>query len=410
MTHSAAATGGPGNTEPRVLVIGGGVGGLCLAQGLARHGLAFTVFDRAPSLVTRRQGYGFQINQTGDHALRACLPADLYDLYRATSQPAATGDFVLFSAELREIFRRPLPAPTSGERGVGVNRQTLREILSARLDDATRYGSDFQRYEPGPAGRVRARFAGGGTETGDLVVGADGAGSVVRQQLIPGAEFDDFGRSIYGRTPLTPHLREQIPADFLDGMARAKDDRGVALGAAAFVRAEPFGETTARLAPDVHLTEVDDHLRWTLSLRGEQPVDSRRFWGSGGSALQAVAENLVASWHPALRAIVEGADPAATYPFGIFCARPVEPWDEPGVTLLGDAVHTMTPGRGEGANTALRDAEVLAGRLADVAAGRGTLATAKSRYETEMLRYGFEAAERSRSPYFAAAMKLGRRS
>jgi 2-polyprenyl-6-methoxyphenol hydroxylase-like FAD-dependent oxidoreductase len=406
MTHLSAATGGPRHTELRVLVIGGGVGGLCLAQGLARLGLAFTVFDRAPSLVTRRQGYGFQINRTGDHALRACLPADLYDLYRATSHPAPSGDFVLYSSELREIFRRPLPAPAGGYRGVGVNRQTLREILSARLDDATRYGSDFQSYEPGPDGRVRARFAGGDVETGDLVVGADGAGSVVRHQLVPGAEFDDFGRSIYGRTPLTSHLREQIPADFLDGMARAKDDRGVTLGVAAFVRAEPLREAAARLAPDVRLTEVGDHLRWTLSLRGESPVDQRRFWGSGGPALQSVAEDLVASWHPALRAIVEGADPAATYPFGVFCARPVEPWDEPGVTLLGDAVHTMTPGRGEGANTALRDAELLAERLGDVVAGRSPLAEAKRLYETEMLRYGFEAAEQSRSPYFAAAMKL----
>jgi 2-polyprenyl-6-methoxyphenol hydroxylase-like FAD-dependent oxidoreductase len=65
----------------------------------------------------------------------------------------------------------------------------------------------------------------------------------------------------------------------------------------------------------------------------------------------------------------------------------------------------MTPGRGEGANTALRDAELLADRLIDVASGRSRLAAATRSYETEMLRYGFEAVQQSRNPYFARAMK-----
>jgi 2-polyprenyl-6-methoxyphenol hydroxylase-like FAD-dependent oxidoreductase len=397
------------HTDLHILLIGGGIGGLCLAQGLRRAGIAFTVYDRAPSLVTRRQGYGFHINENGDHALRACLPGNLYQLYRATSSPAPTGDFVLYSARLREIVRRPLPAPPDAYRGVGVNRQTLREILSAGIDDAIRYGSDFRRYDSGADGRVLAYFADGKGEAGDLIVGADGADSAVRHQLIPGAELDDFGRAIYGRTPLTSQLRERIPADFLDGMARAKDERGVTLGVAAFISAEPFRQASDRLAPGLRLTEVGDYLRWTLSLRGEEAaVGSRRFWGSGGAELHTMAEDLVTSWHPALRAIIETADPAATYPFGIFCARPVVPWREPRVTLLGDAVHTMTPGRGEGANTALRDAELLTERLIDVASGRTPLTTAKQLYETEMLRYGFEAVEQSRSPYFAPAMKLRR--
>lgn len=158
---------------------------------------------------------------------------------------------MLFTAQLQEIFRRPLPSPPEGHRGVGVNRQTLREILSAGLDDAIRYDSDFERYETGSDGWVRAHFAGGRTATGDLIVGADGAGSAVRHQLVPAAEFDDFGQAIYGRTPLTAQLRGQIPADFLDGMTRAKDDRGVTLSAAAFTTAEPFGQAADRLAAHI---------------------------------------------------------------------------------------------------------------------------------------------------------------
>jgi 2-polyprenyl-6-methoxyphenol hydroxylase-like FAD-dependent oxidoreductase len=396
-------------TAPRILIIGGGIGGLCLAHGLRSTGFDFSLFDRSSSLVTERQGYGFHINETGDTALRACLPRHLYDLYRATATPAATGDFVLFTDQLRQIFRRPLPAPTAEhpQHGVGVNRQTLREIASAELDDVIRYDSEYRRFDTDTSGRIRAHFAGGTIEVADLVVGADGANSAVRGQLVPEAGFDDFGRSVYGRTPLSPALRQQIPPDFLTGMARAKDEHGVTLGAAVVACAEPPAHATRRLAPHVTLTDVGDYLRWTLSLRGaDTAVTPHRFWSSTGLPLQAIAENLVAAWHPDLRAIVDNADPSSTYPFGIFAARPVRRWDQPGVTLLGDAIHTMTPGRGEGANTALRDAALLAARLTDAATGKGSMTAAIAAYETEMLRYGFEAVENSRTPYFSAALKI----
>src|SRR5262249_52216845 len=156
------------------------------------------------------------------------------------------------------------------------------------------------------------------------------------------------------------------------------------LGVGAFVKPEPLDAATARLAPGIRLTPAADYLRWTLSLR-YAVLGGRHFWASGGHELQRIAEDLVSGWHPALRAVVEQADGSATFPFGVFCARPVQPWDEPAVTLLGDAIHTMTPGRGEGANTALRDAALLTSVLRDAAAGRTSLAEAKRRYESEML-------------------------
>src|SRR5262245_25166179 len=105
--------------HPRVLIIGGGVGGLCLAQGLDGTGIDVALFERAASAVPGRQGYGFSINRDGDGALRQCLPPNLYELFRATASPAPTGDFVLFTADREVIFRKPLPAAG----GVAVNRQ-----------------------------------------------------------------------------------------------------------------------------------------------------------------------------------------------------------------------------------------------------------------------------------------------
>ena len=64
-------------------------------------------------------------------------------------------------------------------------------------------------------------------------------------------------------------------------------------------------------------------------------------------------------WHPAVRRIIDEATIADTFPVTVRISEPVDEWPSPTVTLLGDAIHTMTPSRGSGAGVALRDAEVL---------------------------------------------------
>jgi len=65
------------------------------------------------------------------------------------------------------------------------------------------------------------------------------------------------------------------------------------------------------------------------------------------------------------------------------------------VTLLGDAIHNMTPMAGIGANTALRDADLLRRELIGVRDGELPLSAAVARYERQMLDYGFKAVARS---------------
>lgn len=74
----------------------------------------------------------------------------------------------------------------------------------------------------------------------------------------------------------------------------------------------------------------------------------------------------------------------------------MSPWESSIVTLLGDAVHTMTPGRGAGANTALRDAALLCQMLVEASKGRRPLVEAIHDYEVEMLRYSAEAVNESK--------------
>jgi 2-polyprenyl-6-methoxyphenol hydroxylase-like FAD-dependent oxidoreductase len=81
--------------------------------------------------------------------------------------------------------------------------------------------------------------------------------------------------------------------------------------------------------------------------------------------------------------------------FAVKSAAPVDPWPTRNVTLLGDALHNMTPFRGMGANAALRDAQTLRDALAAAHAGRAALIPALAAYERDMIEHGFAAVRAS---------------
>jgi 2-polyprenyl-6-methoxyphenol hydroxylase-like FAD-dependent oxidoreductase len=94
-----------------------------------------------------------------------------------------------------------------------------------------------------------------------------------------------------------------------------------------------------------------------------------------------------------LRELITGSDPATVNALTVRSAHPVDPWPTTAVTLLGDAIHNMTPMGGIGANTALRDADLLRRRLAGATPGAWQDAVAG--YERQMLDYGFAAVRAS---------------
>jgi 2-polyprenyl-6-methoxyphenol hydroxylase-like FAD-dependent oxidoreductase len=376
-----------------VIVIGGGIGGLCLAQGLRKAGIVATVYERDESARFRHQGYRVSLKATGAGALRECLPDDLFGLAVATSIRAATR-MVFLDEQLRPKFDKPLHHDAPGPGGFGVNRLTLREILLAGLD--VRFGKSFTHYSPSPDGRVTAHFADGSSAVGDLLVGADGTWSAVRRQLLPDAVIDELGWAIYGRTPFA----DWVPGVLVDTFNRIAGPGGTGMSVATCRTLEPVASAVARLAPSARLTGMPGYFSWTL------PLEDARLFHAGADVLHREATHLVEGWHPAVRRLIAEADMPATFAVCTTSAQRVTPWPVPNVTLLGDAVHTMSPGRGDGANIALKDGQVLVRALRRVASGAASLASATSGYQAEMLHYGFQAVAESRDNPF---MRMARR-
>jgi 2-polyprenyl-6-methoxyphenol hydroxylase-like FAD-dependent oxidoreductase len=115
-----------------------------------------------------------------------------------------------------------------------------------------------------------------------------------------------------------------------------------------------------------------------------------------GADLVALASHMMRDWHPTMRTLVALTDPSTGFPVNIRTSVPIAPWTSSNVTLIGDAIHTMTPGRGVGANTALRYAALLCRNLIAVHEGRLALLAAVRDYETQMRDYAYAAVEKSR--------------
>ena len=95
-------------TPLHVLIIGGGIGGLCLAQGLKKSGISVAVYERDRSVHFRGQGYRITIKKDGSQALRDCLPENLFNLCVATAIKSATR-MVFLDHQLNPKLSRPIP-------------------------------------------------------------------------------------------------------------------------------------------------------------------------------------------------------------------------------------------------------------------------------------------------------------
>jgi 2-polyprenyl-6-methoxyphenol hydroxylase-like FAD-dependent oxidoreductase len=341
----------------KVAIVGAGIGGLALAQGLVQAGVEVRLFERDPSARHRNQGYRIHISPVGEEALAAVVP----DVVRARVIETSThpGDLLAgFTAQLAPTFEQVFPAG-GPETVSAVDRYAFRRALMTGLDDVLAFGKQFASYQAGAEG-VELRFEDGTAETADVLIGADGVGSRVRAQLVPDFEVLDIGiRCIYGKIPLTPAIRDLVPSPFLRGFSFVTDGRGPSAA---------FAPVLFRTPPE----EYGDYLMSVLTASNDDLSHSdEELFAMSPTDLWALVTRATSGWHPTVRALMAAAEVDAAFPITLRTCTRVATWPTGPVALLGDAVHPMTPAAGAGANTALWDAARLTEALTqpDLAAG-----------------------------------------
>lgn len=366
----------------RVLIAGGGPGGLLLAHGLRKCGVRADVFGRDDGFGAGSPRRPLDIDHLGQAALAAGLPAELYDVCQATrnrlhpTEPAAFDHRLREQPSWLEAFRDGGPFRPR----LVADRDVLQEILQVGLED--RFNPDLTvcGFTEGPDS-VRLELAGGATAAGDVLVVADGLDSPAGRQLTPRYEpLPNCLLAIHGERPLDASTLAALPP------ATCRDPRpvfgppGCALIIQAFAAATAPDDLGFRLAPHARLSPAPDYLSWTLVLPTE------RFPGTPETATQSqlrrAALELTDGWHDALRALV--ADPVATTAAAVTAPGPELPLPRRRVTALTDAMHALTPAGRHMAGPVLHDAALLTELLAAVDTGHEDMGSALSLYTRQL--------------------------
>jgi 2-polyprenyl-6-methoxyphenol hydroxylase-like FAD-dependent oxidoreductase len=385
------------NSPLNVLIVGAGTGGLCLAQGLKSDGISVQVFERDHTPLDHQAGYRLSINPTGNRALKECLPESVLEtLVNSSLKPSRGVSFL--DQRLRPLLAIDIPDtdPYSVDSERPITRIALRRVLLTGLDEIVCFGKKFVGFEDAPGTGVTVRFEDGSSATGDVLVGADGANSRVRAQLLPHAQRVETGiLAVSGKLALNDSVRAVAPPAVFRGPTLVLGPKGCFLFANAVEYADknPKGLSTQDSVGSGDsgslYADREEYLMWGFSARREKFGLTCSDQTLRPEDLKKAALALMKDWDPALRQIVE-----QTADLGMFKVKtsvPIGPWETRNVTLLGDALHNMTPFRGMGANMALRDAAALRRALVEVARGDALLLEALADYEREMIEEGFRA-------------------
>jgi 2-polyprenyl-6-methoxyphenol hydroxylase-like FAD-dependent oxidoreductase len=325
---------GTGTHHP-IAIIGAGLGGLTAARVLHVHGMVATVFDLEASPEARTQGGMLDIHE--ENGRKALLAAGLHDGFLEIIHEGGQA--------MRLLGRDGTVHVSSEDDGTGgrpeVDRGDLRDLLLNSMPDGTvRWGRKVTGVRALDGGRHEVTFADGSAVTTDLLIGADGAWSRVRPLL------SDARPAYTGISFVETHLFE----------AATRHPRSAEIIGGGFFVA--LGDERGFLA---HL-ETDGSLHVHTALKADEDwIDTVDFTDHAAAKAAVLAH--FEGWDEGLRGLVADAETIA--PRRIHALPVGHRWDRvPGVTLLGDAAHVMSPFAGEGANLAMFDGAELALALA----------------------------------------------
>lgn len=332
-------------TQPRIAIIGGGPSGLVLLLTLHKRGIPATLYEREVDSKSRAH-LGGMLDLEWNSGQRALRENGMEDTFRKYSRRDAE-EFRVGGQDGVSLYSRDNPDADSHDLRYArpeIDRRVLREImLDAVPQDAVKWDHTLASIRSLGGGQHELTFANGAVVVADIVIGADGGKSRVRPILSPAAPlYHGFTGAEISLAPEVAALPEN--RDISDGVGKgscmlAEDGKVFTLqrNGSGRIRAYLWHRNT----PD-----------WTLP---HDPKEAKK-----------VLLDIFADWAPWTRRFIEIADENAIYIRPLFHLVVGHRWEhKPGVTLIGDAAHLISPFAGAGANLAMRDGVELGLVLAD---------------------------------------------
>jgi salicylate hydroxylase len=314
--------------KPKILIAGGGIGGITTALALKSRGIDAQLFEQAAAF--RQVGAGIQLSCNATRILRALGVGE--GLARVAVCPE-TRDYRAWDTGER-LFLTPLGQRAELSFGAPYYHVHRAELLGVLLEALGKEGfclsAEVVAFDQ-DEDSVAITIASGATFEGDVLVGADGIHSVVRAGL--------FGRE-HARYTGNVAWRGLVPAEAIAHLELEKVT-GVWMG-------------PNRSIVQYYVSEGRT-FNWIGISRSQQPA--RESWLAEGSIEDALAE--YAGWHRTIREVIQSTPRVLRQ--ALYDREPLSNWQIGRVVLLGDAAHPMLPFYAQGAAQSIEDAYVLAG-------------------------------------------------
>jgi salicylate hydroxylase len=321
----------------KVLISGGGIGGLTAALCCLHYGHEVIVFEQAAEI--GEVGAGIQIPP---NAMKVFETLGLSDaIARRAFRPGAIETRMGESGA--PIFTIPLAEQAEVRWGapyLHIHRADYIDVLKQALKKAApqslHLGAVVKGYQQAEDG-ISISLSDGSDVSGDILIGADGIKSAVRAQML-GADKPIFTGNLAWRAV--------VPAE--------------ALG-----EHKPNPTACAWMGRGRHCV--------TYYLRGGELVNfvgvvEREDWTEEGWAISGRPEDALKDfghWYPVIKTILKAADPEQLFKWALFDRKPLRRWVDGRAALLGDAAHPMLPFLAQGAAMAVEDAWVLAREISN---------------------------------------------